>query len=68
MYIPNCGTACPLKKMFELFKNFMPILDRDEECKLSRIPENALKLDFKLNDPLLQHSNGIIKYCKYKNI
>lgn len=32
--IPNCGTKCPLNKMFELYDNILPKNTFDEECML----------------------------------
>lgn len=32
--IPNCGTSCPLKKMFEVYKEVLPV-NWEEECQLS---------------------------------
>lgn len=36
MNIPNCGQSCPLKKMFELYKNVLPI-DWENECQISML-------------------------------
>lgn len=32
--IPNCGMSCPLIKMFELYRDVIPV-DWEAECRLS---------------------------------
>lgn len=32
--LPGCGTSCPLEKMFEIYKEVLPV-NWDEECQLS---------------------------------
>lgn len=36
MYIPNCGTSCPLKTMRELYNDVIPD-DWETECKMSML-------------------------------
>lgn len=36
MYIPGCGTSCPLSKMFEVYAAVIPE-DWDVECKMSML-------------------------------
>lgn len=36
LYIPNCGLSCPLKKMFLLYEDILPV-DWEAECKLSTL-------------------------------
>lgn len=32
--MPNCGTKCPLDKMYEWYDDILPEQSFDEECKL----------------------------------
>lgn len=32
--IPECGSKCPLKKFYELYKNVLPKRSHTEECAL----------------------------------
>jgi len=32
--LPNCGTSCPLEKMFEVYKSVLPV-NWEDECQLS---------------------------------
>lgn len=34
LYIPNCGTSCPLHLMYSLYNDVLPG-DFDDECRLS---------------------------------
>lgn len=32
--IPNCGTKCPLDKLYKLYEDILPTRSFNEECKL----------------------------------
>lgn len=34
LYIPNCGTTCPLSKLFQLYNDILPSGDFEAECKV----------------------------------
>lgn len=34
MNIPNCGTECPLQKMYEIYDHVLPKFDYKIECEL----------------------------------
>ncbi|XP_037885224.1 prostatic acid phosphatase isoform X2 [Glossina fuscipes] len=36
LYIPSCGTECPLRKMYTLYENILPV-DWNFECKLTTL-------------------------------
>lgn len=55
--IPNCGTLCPLEKMFELYHDILPG-DFDLECKLKK--EKLLQLVDKKNSTFGTLITGIV--------
>lgn len=38
LYIPNCGTKCPLYRLYEIYKDVIPSDEYDVEC---RIPDTS---------------------------
>lgn len=32
--IPNCGTSCPLKKMYELYADILPTIAYETACQI----------------------------------
>lgn len=58
LMIPDCGTKCPLEKLYELYKDWLPTQSSEKECKLREGEEKVenplsyvLKIDRK-NIPL----------------
>lgn len=39
IYIPECGTACPLAKMYDLYDDIIPKNDFQTECLIPEIGE-----------------------------
>ncbi|CAG9807128.1 unnamed protein product [Chironomus riparius] len=46
--LPGCGTACPLNRMFEVYKDVLPV-NWDEECTLSLL---QMPLDINVEESL----------------
>lgn len=40
--IPNCGSVCPLNKMFEIYKDILPDNDFETECRVNITEEKNL--------------------------
>lgn len=50
--IPNCGTKCPLDKLYELYKDILPTQDYELMCQLDSTKGSSQNLyrDFQLEN------------------
>lgn len=44
MYIPNCGTLCPLEKLYDLYAPLLP-QNWESECQMSMLSMSYVEVD-----------------------